>query len=489
MIVRGLCFTATRGAIVAGVIALAQVVAPCTARAQAAERLSVGLEGGIGTLLSEAQSNDYGFGFHGSVRFGVRLGGPVGVHAFGGFWTWTSSRDQLESGSLTAFGGGLRIAPEVSPRVGGPLIELEAGYGLSGADAVGGLLLQGGLGWLFPAGRVLGVGPVARIGFLKGLDGNEDPNVTNSALFWSLGINLSFHAPRRTTSSPETSDAPPRSPNDPDGDGIPGDSDRCPNEPETWNGYRDDDGCHDAIPEGDPDNDHIEGTNDMCPNEAEDADHYRDEDGCPDPDNDNDGVPDATDRCPDRPGTRNGQPTADGCPEDTSNSPAALAGTRIQLAQVVTFDTGRPTLQSSSRATLDAVAQLLRDHPEVRRVRIEGHTDNSLNARRAQRLSLQRARQVLRYLQRAGVVKRRMVAQGLGATRPLVEGDTDDARARNNRIELVIIDPAEGVTATAGSAPPTNITPATNATAEPAQEGQGGRRGRRGRHGGRRRRR
>ena len=51
---------------------------------------------------------------------------------------------------------------------------------------------------------------------------------------------------------------------------------------------------------GDRDGDGIKDDVDKCPDEPEDFDGFQDEDGCPDPDNDNDGIPDKVDRCPQR---------------------------------------------------------------------------------------------------------------------------------------------------------------------------------------------
>ncbi|HEY0195247.1 MAG TPA: thrombospondin type 3 repeat-containing protein, partial [Kofleriaceae bacterium] len=51
-------------------------------------------------------------------------------------------------------------------------------------------------------------------------------------------------------------------------------------------------------PDGDADGDGIPDSVDKCPNEPEDFDMFEDQDGCPDPDNDHDGIPDAVDKCP-----------------------------------------------------------------------------------------------------------------------------------------------------------------------------------------------
>jgi len=56
------------------------------------------------------------------------------------------------------------------------------------------------------------------------------------------------------------------------------------------------------VADADRDGDGIPDSVDRCPDEPEDYDGFQDDDGCPDPDNDNDGVPDAQDRCPNTPG-------------------------------------------------------------------------------------------------------------------------------------------------------------------------------------------
>lgn len=63
----------------------------------------------------------------------------------------------------------------------------------------------------------------------------------------------------------------------------------------------------------DPDGDGIAGDADQCPNEAEDFDGFQDEDGCPEPDNDGDGILDADDVCPLDAETPNGFQDDDGC--------------------------------------------------------------------------------------------------------------------------------------------------------------------------------
>jgi len=74
---------------------------------------------------------------------------------------------------------------------------------------------------------------------------------------------------------------------DSDGDGYYDAIDSCPLNPETWNKYKDNDGCPDVVPEQqrfvhDDDLDGIINDKDLCPLEPETYNGFEDEDGCPD---------------------------------------------------------------------------------------------------------------------------------------------------------------------------------------------------------------
>ena len=221
---------------------------------------------------------------------------------------------------------------------------------------------------------------------------------------------------------------------DNDQDGIPDRSDRCPDQAEDRDGFADEDGC----PEPDNDGDGVPDVSDKCPNDAEDRDGFADEDGCPDLDNDGDGIADAADKCPNEPETRNGVDDEDGCPD--SGGQVVIAGGHIELPDNVSFDSGRATIAARSEALLDRVADKLNAHPEVRRVRIQGHTDDLGSAQKNHDLSQARAEAVRFYLIRRGVDPERLQAVGYGNTRPLDKRRTPEARAKNRRVELIVVE-------------------------------------------------
>jgi len=81
---------------------------------------------------------------------------------------------------------------------------------------------------------------------------------------------------------------------------------------------------------GDRDGDGLRDDVDQCPDEPEDFDGFADDDGCPDPDNDRDGVPDADDKCPLEGGRDDGCPGA-GEPTALGTPKAKVANRRVAL--------------------------------------------------------------------------------------------------------------------------------------------------------------
>jgi outer membrane protein OmpA-like peptidoglycan-associated protein len=228
---------------------------------------------------------------------------------------------------------------------------------------------------------------------------------------------------------------------DNDGDGIPDTEDKCPNEPEDIDGVADDDGC----PEYgvlDRDDDGIPDTEDQCPDQAEDIDGYQDEDGCPEggaPDRDKDGIPDDKDLCPDEPEDIEGFQDEDGCPDQGEGLTEYIENVKIEIKATVLFESGKAIIKEVSKALLDEVAQQIIKHPQIKKVRIEGHTDSLGRAEDNLYLSQDRADSVRRYLINRGVPKDKLEAVGYGASRPIDTNDTIDGRTHNRRVEFMIV--------------------------------------------------
>lgn len=103
----------------------------------------------------------------------------------------------------------------------------------------------------------------------------------------------------------------------------------------------------------------------------------------------------------------------------------------------LTFDTGKDTLQASSQEQLNNVAAILKAYPNVH-VRIGGYTDNTGNAAANLKLSDDRAKNVMAALVAAGIDQSRLDAKGYGEEHPVASNDTEEGRAQNRRISLLV---------------------------------------------------
>ena len=102
------------------------------------------------------------------------------------------------------------------------------------------------------------------------------------------------------------------------------------------------------------------------------------------------------------------------------------------------FDFDRADLRQESRETLSRIAGILFTSEDFA-ITISGHTDARGSDEYNQRLSERRARAVADYLIEAGLASERFSVEGLGQAYPLDTGDSDEAHARNRRVELGIV--------------------------------------------------
>jgi OOP family OmpA-OmpF porin len=146
----------------------------------------------------------------------------------------------------------------------------------------------------------------------------------------------------------------------------------------------------------------------------------------PNPDLDGDGVPNERDKCPNtRPGA---VVDLDGCEVEAV----------IELEGVY-FDFNQATIKPEGLAVLDQAAALLQKHERVV-VEVAGHTDNAGSDAYNQGLSERRANAVRDYLTSQGVTATRLTARGYGESQPVASNDTDEGRAENRRVELIVLD-------------------------------------------------
>ncbi len=241
-------------------------------------------------------------------------------------------------------------------------------------------------------------------------------------------------------------------------------ADQCPREAgPAWNN-----GC--PGPDGDADNDGV------CDPWVTEKDAMADYDGvckgvdkCPDvkgpawnqgcpppnPDLDGDGVCDpwvtekavggefagvcaGSDKCPDVAEDKDGDADDDGCPEER----AKVEGKKIVIMEAVYFVVNKDVIIDESFPVLEEVAKILRENPQIKLVRIEAHTDSDGNDAYNMKLSIARAKAVVKYLtDKAGIDAKRLEWKGLGETKPIVKPEKTSAdKQKNRRVEFVIVE-------------------------------------------------
>ena len=111
---------------------------------------------------------------------------------------------------------------------------------------------------------------------------------------------------------------------------------------------------------------------------------------------------------------------------------------KFRVIQNIKFRSGSAEIDPQSDSILNQVALTLKANPDIKRMRIEGHTDETGGRDLNMRLSQERANAVRNYLINRGVKPDRLRAEGYGPDRPLVKGNGPEALAKNRRVEFII---------------------------------------------------
>ena len=114
------------------------------------------------------------------------------------------------------------------------------------------------------------------------------------------------------------------------------------------------------------------------------------------------------------------------------------SGVVVTLGDVL-FASGQTTLVEGGRSSLAEVVDLLQTEPD-KKIRVEGHTDSLGDAETNLQLSGQRAQAVLEALVSMGVASERISALGMGEDFPIASNEDEDGRARNRRVDVILLD-------------------------------------------------
>jgi outer membrane protein OmpA-like peptidoglycan-associated protein len=115
----------------------------------------------------------------------------------------------------------------------------------------------------------------------------------------------------------------------------------------------------------------------------------------------------------------------------------------IQIRRQINFATDSAEILPSSFPLMNEIADVVMRNPELSRIEIQGHTDNRGGREHNQQLSERRSESVRQWLVEHGVNGSRLEARGYGMSRALVPNITPANRARNRRVQFMIMERAE----------------------------------------------
>lgn len=128
-------------------------------------------------------------------------------------------------------------------------------------------------------------------------------------------------------------------------------------------------------------------------------------------------------------------------PPPVSKAPQIVdCGTRLREAiagRTITFATSMRYIREPDRPLIASIAEILRGCGKVS-VAIEGHTDSVGGVPLNQALSENRAAQVVKAIAEAGAPDVALTSSGFGESRPVAPNRTEEGRAKNRRVEIII---------------------------------------------------
>lgn len=103
----------------------------------------------------------------------------------------------------------------------------------------------------------------------------------------------------------------------------------------------------------------------------------------------------------------------------------------------INFDFDKYDLRQAARPQLNKIVTVMKDHPEISII-VMGHTDSIGSSEYNDKLSLNRANTVARYLRANGIKANRIETKGYGKRYPYTENETEQGRDMNRRVEIEI---------------------------------------------------
>ncbi len=131
----------------------------------------------------------------------------------------------------------------------------------------------------------------------------------------------------------------------------------------------------------------------------------------------------------------------------------------ITIKQQIQFALDQDVILPESTPLLLEIADVMIKNPRIKRIEVQGHTDNTGTPDHNQDLSDRRAASVRTWLDQHGVSPDRLVAKGYGQTKPLVPNVTTANKAKNRRVQFIIMEQDKPATTGGAATGPSRVVP------------------------------
>jgi OmpA-OmpF porin, OOP family len=222
-------------------------------------------------------------------------------------------------------------------------------------------------------------------------------------------------------------------PKDSDDDGVFDPVDACPD----VKGVSSQDPAKNGCP-GDRDADGIVDASDACPDVPGPKSADAAINGCPD-DPDGDGIKAPKDACPNEKGAADPDPKQNGCPKLVRIDQDEIA-TRTQIQFKINGRNRSETISPVSGDLMKEIRDVITQHPEITKIEVQGHTDDSGKDDYNLVLSQERAEMVRKWLIDAGIPGDKLMAKGYGYLKPVADNRIRQGRQANRRVVFVILE-------------------------------------------------
>jgi outer membrane protein OmpA-like peptidoglycan-associated protein len=110
-----------------------------------------------------------------------------------------------------------------------------------------------------------------------------------------------------------------------------------------------------------------------------------------------------------------------------------------RMTLMINFGFNKSNIRKADQAELKRAIEFIKKYPKTK-IQIEGHTDDIGSEKYNQKLSERRATTVKKYLvKEGGIDAARLTTVGYGETKPVASNKTKEGRAKNRRVEILIL--------------------------------------------------